>query len=212
MKISLFSILLLGLLSACSSTHQSRLTYTGPVLVYAVLPFEVSIEKKLQFAKSTPEMLRAQEKAESVQCQSAVYQYLMSHKKDYHVTFQDIDETGIMLRRKNLTYEKARNLTKAELTKILGVDGLLTGRFYRKESIDSNVGKALTAFAVKDASLGLVKADEATLSLTLYSAADKAVIWTYQNEDSMSLGSGGTPEDLTTLVMQRAARKFPFRN
>jgi hypothetical protein len=217
MKNRLFLAMLCAIALTCmtqcsrpTTTTTSKAPATGPTQTYAILPFDVTIEKNLQIKKTTPEMLRTQEERESGQYQSGVFQYLMERKKDFSVGFQDIDDTNTLLKRHNISYDKGRSMTKAELCKLLGVDGILTGRFQRKDNLDRTISRGLDMIASRTEAWGLSpKQGEATLSLTLYNAAEKQVVWTYQNDDWNS--SYRSPEEMAQKLMERAAKKFPYK-
>lgn len=201
-----FSILLLA---GCS--RNSAPATKGPAKTYAILPFDVTIEKNLQIKKTTPEMLQQQEERESLQYQSGVFQFMMERKKEFSVNFQDIDDTNTLLKRNNISYDKGRSMTKAELCRLLEVDGILTGRFQRKENLDRNLARGLDLIASRTEMFGLSpKQGEANLSLTLYNAAEKRVVWTHQNDDWNS--AYRSPEELAQKLMERAAKKFPYKN
>ncbi len=129
-------VLVLACMTHCSRPATSKAQTAGPTQTYAILPLDVTIEKNLQVKKTPPDMLCAQEERESGQYQSGVFQHLMERKKDFSVSFQDIDDTNNLLKRHNISYEKGRSMTKVELCRLLEVDGILTGRFQRKENLD----------------------------------------------------------------------------
>jgi hypothetical protein len=200
------TLITLTLLTGCVRTPPQIAVQT-----YAVLPFDVTIEKNLQVKKTTPEQLSQQARQEAYQYQNGTFQYLMSRKREFAVDFQDIDETNTLLSRAGLTYEKIRTMTKGELSQLLQVDGILTGKFSRKENLPRGAARALDLVAANTNVLGLgVKQGEASLSLSLYNAAERRVVWTYQNEDWNS--SYRSPEELAGGLMERAARKFPYKN
>lgn len=199
------SLVALALLSGCVRTKTE-----GPAKTYAVLPFDVTIEKNLQVKKTTPEQLSQQARQEAYQYQNGTFQYLMSRKRDFTVAFQDIDETNTLLNRAGLTYEKIRTMTKGELAQLLQVDGILAGKFSRKENLPRGAARALDLVAANTNVLGLgMKQGEAALSLSLYHAAERRVVWTYQNDDWNS--SYRSPEELAGGLMERAAKKFPYK-
>lgn len=182
----------------------------GPLRTYAVLPFDVRIEKNLQFKKTTVEQLRQQEEREAYQYQNGVFQYLMTKQKDFSVSFQDIDDTNTLLKRKSLAYGNLRSMTKRELCQALGVDGIISGRFQRKENLDRTAARALDFVTSETGLFALnVKQSEANLSLSLYNNSENQVVWTYQNDDWNS--SYRSPEDMAQNLMARAARKFPYK-
>lgn len=204
-------VFIISVITGCShKTISTAVVNQGVVKTYAILPFDVTIEKNLQIKKTTPEMLRQQEERESLQYQSGVFQYMMERKKDFNVNFQDIDDTNALLKRNNVGYEKGRTMTKAELCQLLQVDGILTGKYQRKENLDRNLSRGLDILARQTENFSLSpKQGEATLSLTLYNAFEKRVVWTYQNDDWNS--SYRSPEELAGKLMERAAKKFPYK-
>ena len=175
---------------------------------YAILPFDVKIEKNLQMKKTTPEMLHEQEISESSQYQNGVYQFLMKRKKDYAVSFQDIDDTNTILARAGLNWATIKSKTKGELCDLLKVEGIINGKFYRKELMDQQLGKGLNILAQQVAPMPMIKTGDADLSLTLFSAADQRVTWTYHNDDWNGMKD---QNDITERLMQKAAKKFPFK-
>ncbi len=204
-------VFIISVITGCShKTTSTAVVNQGVVRTYAILPFDVTIEKNLQIKKTTPEMLRQQEERESLQYQSGVFQYMMERKKDFNVNFQDIDDTNALLKRNNVAYEKGRTMTKAELCQLLQVDGILAGKYQRKENLDRNLSRGLDILARQTENFSLSpKQGEATLSLTLYNAFEKRVVWTYQNDDWNS--SYRSPEELAQKLMERAAKKFPYK-
>ncbi len=132
----------------------------------------------------------------------------MKRKKDYAVNFQDIDDTNTMLGRAGLADGNLKNKTKGELCALLKVDGIVNGKFYRKEAMDQNVGKALNHLAAKTSAVPIVKAGDADLSLTLFNAKEQRVTWTYHNDDWNGMND---QSDITERLMQKAAKKFPFK-
>ncbi|WP_162793797.1 hypothetical protein [Runella rosea] len=205
-----FILFAFGIIILAGCSRNSAPATQGPAKTYAILPFDVTIEKNLQIKKTTPEMLRQQEERESLQYQSGVFQYMMERKKEFSVNFQDIDDTNTLLMRNGIVYEKGRSMTKAELCQLLQVDGILTGKYQRKENLDRNISRGLDLIARQTENFALSpKQGEATLSLSLYNATEKRVVWTYQNDDWNS--SYRSPEELAQKLMERAAKKFPYK-
>lgn len=190
------------------SKEQKSLKGAKTVKTYAILPFDVQIEKNLQMKKTTPEMLHEQEQKEAFQYQNGVFQFLMKKKKEYAVNFQDIDDTNTLLSRLGITSENLKSKTKGEICELLKVDGIVNGKFYRKEAMDQNVGKALNVVSRETGGFGAIKTGDADLSLSLYNAAEQRVTWTYTNDDWNGMKD---QSDITDRLMQKAAKKFPFK-
>lgn len=190
------------------SKEQKSSKAAKTMKTYAILPFDVQIEKNLQMKKTTPEMLQEQEQKEAIQYQNGVFQFLMKKKKEYAVNFQDIDDTNTLLSRSGITSENLKSKTKGEICEVLKVDGIVNGKFYRKEAMDQNVGKALNAVSRETGGFGAIKTGDADLSLSLYNATEQRVTWTYTNDDWNGMKD---QSDITDRLMQKAAKKFPFK-
>ncbi len=194
--------------SAVTSKNASKGEESKSPKTYAIIPFDVHIEKNLQIKKSTPEMLQELEDKEAVMYQNGAYQFLMKRKKEYAVDFQDIDDTNTILSRILGNGQKLTTKTKAEICELLQVDGIISGKFYRKEAMDQNVGKAVNLATRNSSTIGVIKTGDADLSLSLYDSAQKKVIWTYKNDDWNGMKDQA---DITDRLMQKAAKKFPFK-
>lgn len=190
------------------SKEQKSVKGAKTVKTYAILPFDVQIEKNLQMKKTTPEMLHEQEQKEAFQYQNGVFQFLMKKKKEYAVNFQDIDDTNTLLSRSGITSENLKSKTKGEICELLKVDGIVNGKFYRKEAMDQNVGKALNVVSREAGGFGAIKTGDADLSLSLFNAVEQRVTWTYTNDDWNGMKD---QDDITDRLMQKAAKKFPFK-
>ena len=191
-----------------SGKEQKSAKDSKTIKTYAILPFDVQIEKNLQMKKTTPEMLHEQEQKEAFQYQNGVFQFLMKKKKEYAVNFQDIDDTNTLLSRAGITSENLKSKTKGEICELLKVDGIVNGKFYRKEAMDQSVGKALNVVSRESGGFGAIKTGDADLSLSLYNAAEQRVTWTYKNDDWNGMKDQA---DITDRLMQKAAKKFPFK-
>lgn len=102
---------------------------------------------------------------------------MMERKKEFSVNFQDIGDTNTLLK-------KQYQLRQKPLHDQHRTDGMLAGRFQRKEDLDRNLSLGLYLIASCTEILGLSpKQGQANLSLTLYDTAEKRVVSTYQNDD-----------------------------
>ena len=75
----------------------------------------------------TADQLCRSEADEAYLFQKQLYNQLLVQysKQRYTVSFQDIDETNVLLERLGIKYENISSLTKDELSKILGVDSVI---------------------------------------------------------------------------------------
>ncbi len=198
------------LLGACARNTYVDKSADVQGQTFAIMPFDVRIEKDINFKKTTQAQLDEKARVEAYQYQNATYQYMLGKQKDFVVAFQDPDETNTMLKRAGITGDKIMNYTKAELAKVLKVDGIMSGKVYRKEIMSQQLGKGIDMLA-KSTNFAAtpVKTNESNLSLSLYSSPEKRIVWTYQYD--MSGTSDYDPQAVTSSLMNDAARKFPYR-
>jgi hypothetical protein len=198
------------ILGACAKTYTDK-SVNVQGKTFAIVPYEVTIEKNMNVQRTTQAQLNQQAKSEAYRYQSSSYNYILSKQKDYVVKFQDVDETNTLLKRNGITYEKMGDMTKSELSQLLKVDGILSGKMYRKEVMPQALAKGLDVLT-KGNKIGLSErntANTVNLNLNLYSKTDQRVIWTYQLDVS---GDGDqTPESIANSLMNNAAKKFPYR-
>jgi hypothetical protein len=202
------------LLGACAKTYTDK-SVNVQGKTFAILPFDVTIEKNINVQKTTQAQLNDMAKSEAYRYQTSTYNYILSKQKDFIVRFQDIDQTNTLLKRNGITYERLSNMTKSELAQLLKVDGILSGKMYRKEIMPQAMAKGLdiitkgTSLGRGFGGLGSTKANDVNLSLNLYSAQDQRSIWTYQYD--VSGDADQSPENIANALMNNAARKFPYR-
>jgi hypothetical protein len=198
------------ILGACAKTYTDK-SVNVQGKTFAIVPYEVTIEKNMNIQRTTQAQLNQQAKSEAYRYQSSSYNYILSKQKDYVVKFQDVDETNTLLKRNGITYERMGDMTKSELSQLLKVDGILSGKMYRKEVMPQALAKGLDVLT-KGNKIGLSErntANTVNLKLNLYSKTDQRVIWTYQLDVS---GDGDqTPESIANSLMNNAAKKFPYR-
>ena len=212
MKKNLALCVVLGCwLLSCSRSTYVKQSADVQGQTFAIVPFDVVITKSQNSSKNTPQaQLNEQAKSEGYRYQSSTYNYMLGRQKDFVVAFQDPDETNTLLKRAKISYEKLGDYTKSELAKLLKVDGIMSGKLYRKERMSQELGKAIDVFASKaELGLGKMQTNEATLNLSLYSSPERSVVWTYQYD--LSGTADYTPESVAAALMQDAARSFPYR-
>lgn len=92
------------------------------------MPFDVSIDTKRLPKGTTIETLKESEQKTGYDIQSKAYSWFLQRNKDYTVTFQDVDRTNALLKKANISYDDIALQDKAELCKLLGVDGIISGK------------------------------------------------------------------------------------
>ncbi len=209
MKTSILIICTILVISCARKTYTDK-SANVQGQTFAIIPFDVSIQKRANDTKTTQLQLSEKAKNEAIRYQSSAHSYILSKQKDFIVAFQDPNDTNVLLKKAGITFENLNDFTKGQLSKILKVDGILTGKLYRKEIMSQEIGKSIDIFT-KLAKLPVDKmtTNEAQLNLSLYTKQDNRIIWTYQYD--LSGTSDFTPEHVTASLMQDAARKFPYR-
>jgi len=66
----------------------------------AILPFNVSISYKKMPKGMSLDQIKDNEKAESIQMQQGMYTYLLRKLDNYSVSFQEVDRTNSLLKKK----------------------------------------------------------------------------------------------------------------
>lgn len=99
--------------------------------------------------------------------------------------------------------ENLGNFTKSEVAKTLGVDSIISGQIKRSKPMGTGAAVA-AAFLV-----GVSATNEVNVNVTIHSAAEGNLLWSYDHEVTGSLGS--TPERLSKSLMKDMSKKFPYK-
>ncbi|WP_207433680.1 hypothetical protein [Sabulibacter ruber] len=214
MKRTSIFLALFALLLSFGASAQTREIYTNPAFAtlakshktLAILPFEATIGLRPNQQKNlTPERIKEMEKNEGLAVQSALQTYFLkvSSKDDFTVSFQDAATTNAMLMKNNITAENIKSFTPAELSKVLGVDGVITGTFSTDKPMSDGASLAL----------GLVvgfygATNSGKTAINIYDGTSGELLWKY--EKSLSRGLGSDTNTIITTIMRKASKKFPY--
>jgi hypothetical protein len=185
---------------------------------FAILPFQVTIIKDINFKKTTKAQLDEIAKQEAYRYQTVSFNYIMNKQKDYYVSFQPIEETNALLKKNKISYEKLSEMSSEYLSKILKVDGILIGKMHRREVMPQLMAKGLDILqgsgSLRQRATTVSVGDNTTantvnMGLTLYSKINTRIIWTYQYD--VNGDAYNTPENMANQLMLNAAKKFPFK-
>ncbi len=206
MKRIFFSLCLLATFHATSqkNIYESRkfdeLTEEHDML--AIIPFLTHLDLENKISK---EQLRDREEKEGYAVQNALETYFSQRKKKkkFSVDFQNIKNTNALLAQNNIDYENIDVHTVKELSKILGVDGIISGNLDLDVLLSDGVD---TKFNFLDYFLG--DADYGRIGVKISDGKTGKLLWKYEKE--INKKSGKNTDDLIDRMMKLAARKFPY--
>ena len=156
----LFIAALYFLVTGCATTYTTEdfYKYQGSHETVAILPFTVTMASGNRGDGVTKADLDAEARAQALNFQRAVYtQFLERVEKDkVTVKFQDIDDTNALLRRADGFDEQGRiNLTKQEISKLLGVDAVISGSMTLSKPMNAGPGLAPPSVTMLCSDLGM---------------------------------------------------------
>lgn len=169
--------------------------------VLAILPFLTNLELQDNVTK---EELKVREEREGYAVQNALETYFGrgKKKKKFSVEFQNTEDTNAILAQNNITYKNIDIYTTKELSKILKVDGIISG------NLDLNIllSKGIpTEFSFLDY---FSDADYGRIGVKISDGESGKLLWKY--EKKINKKSGKNTNDLIDKMMKLAARKFPY--
>lgn len=200
-------LFLLSIFSSCGPTIYKAANFDNSkatVKMLAILPFSVLIDGKRLPKGVTIETLKESEEKTGYDIQSNAYTWFLQRQKNYSVSFQDVDKTNALLKKANLSFDNIALQDKGELCKILGVDGIISGKATMSKPMSEGAAVAVGLLVGAWGST-----NKTTTSLTIHDKND-SLLWKYDYEASGSVGSSA--ENLTKALMKNASKKFPYKN
>jgi hypothetical protein len=167
--------------------------------IIAIVPPKVSIAARRNVDGTA---LIEQQRAESLNFQREMYNWMLKRKMQGNITvdIQDVETTNALLAKAG--FREGIALTPEEMSRFLGVDGILTSNFSLSKPMSE---AAAIAVGIIGGTTG--PTNEATVSLSIHDFASKKMIWNYDQKLSSSLG---TPARLVDDLMRQASRKMPY--
>jgi hypothetical protein len=150
--------------------------------------------------------LDAEAKSQALNFQRAVYtQFLERVEKDkVTVKFQDIDDTNALIRRADGFDDQGRiNLTKQEISELLGVDAVISGSMTLSKPMGTGAAVVTTLL------VGWGVTNEAKVNLTIHDGESGTLVWSYDHRATGGVVS--TPDQLAKNLMKNIASKFPYK-
>lgn len=200
----LVTLLVVAFTSAQKNIYESsrfdELTESHEVL--AILPFLTQLELE-QKVSSTE--VRKLAKKEGYAVQDALETYFSKRKKrkKFNVEFQNIEDTNAILAQNNITYENIDVYTTKELSKILKVDGIISGNLDLNILLSKGVD---TDFSLLDYFGG--NSNYGRIGLKISDSNTGKLLWKYEKE--ITKKTGKNTSELIDRMMKLAAKKFPY--
>jgi hypothetical protein len=201
--VAVFSILIF---SSCGPTIYKANNFESSkrtMKTIAILPFTVSVDSKRLPKGITVETLKESQQKTGYDMQNASYTWFLQRQKNYSVTFQDVDKTNALLQKAKIPYDSIGFQDKGELARLLGVDGVLTGKATMSKPMSE--GAAVTLFLLAGA---YGSTNKTTVTLSIHdSKAD--LLWKYDYVANGGIGSSS--ESLTKALMKNASKNIPYK-
>jgi hypothetical protein len=168
----------------------------------AILPFFTYLD--LDDNVSRAELSKLEEK-EGYAVQNALETYFGRgrKKKKFSVEFQNTDNTNAILSQNSITYDNIDTYTIRELSKFLGVDGIISGNLDLNILLSEGVPSEFSFidYILGDASYGRI-------GIKISDGDTGKLLWKY--EEAINKKSGKNTDDLIDKMMKKATRKFPY--
>lgn len=170
--------------------------------VLAIIPFLTNLDLKERFS---PKQIKELEEKEGYAVQDAFETYFSRRKKrkKFSVEFQNIKNTNAILAQNNISYKNLDIYTIKQLSKILGVDGIISG------NIDLNIllSKGVTTeMSFVDYIMGA--ANYGRIGIKISDGDSGKLLWKYEKEINKKSGKNTTA--LIDGMMKKATKKFPY--
>jgi len=168
----------------------------------AIVPFITQLDLEQNISKEERKEL-AEKEGYAVQDALETYFSRRKKRKKFNVDFQNVEETNALLSKNGITYNNIDIYTVKDLSKILGVDGIISG------SLDLNVllSKGVsTDFSLLDYFRG--KTNYGRIGIKISDGATGKLLWKY--EKIITKKTGKNTDELIDKMMKAASRKFPY--
>ncbi|MBR9919816.1 MAG: hypothetical protein GYB31_03190 [Bacteroidetes bacterium] len=202
------SVLALLLFGACGPTVYLAPSFDSATAshdVIALIPFDVVFTSDKIREETPQEVVWEMEANTGYAMQDEAFSYLLNEisRGRVNIELQDIERTNRILADQGLSYIDLRSIPKEELSKMLGVDAVITGKAEVDKPFDEAAAAALgIVFGVWTAT------NTVQTTLNLHNGVDGKLLWRYDYAASGSVGS--STETLTRALMRNASKRFPY--
>ncbi|PIF01545.1 MAG: hypothetical protein CR994_00750 [Maribacter sp.] len=170
--------------------------------ILAIIPFLTNLDLKHNLPKNELEQLKEKE-GYAVQNALETYFSKRKKKKKFSVEFQNTKNTNAILAQHNITYGNIDVYTVNQLSKILGVDGIISGNMDLNILLSNGVP---TEFSFMDYFLG--DSNYGRIGIKISDGNTGKLLWKY--EKKINKKTGRNTFDLIDRMMRLATRKFPY--
>ncbi len=170
--------------------------------ILAIVPFIASLDLKRDVNQLE---LKGLAKKEGYAVQNALETYFSKRKKrkKFNVEFQNIEDTNAILNQNGITYDNLDIYTINELTKILKVDGIISGNLNLNILLSKGVP---TDFNLLDYFSG--DANYGRIGVKVSDGDSGKLLWKYEKAITKKTGKNTT--ELIDRMMKLASRRFPY--
>jgi|TARA_B110000977_G_C11074673_1_gene490713 hypothetical protein len=175
-----------------SASHQS----------IAILPFLASVNLAQELSN---EMQLELEASEGYAVQEALETYFLKieKRKKYRVDFQNIKDTNVFLKKREVGYNSLDIYSIKELGDILGVDAIISGTITLNVQLSRGDAKK---FKLLDYVTGNAKYGR--IGIKISDVKTGKLLWKYEKQIDRKTGKNTV--DLIGSMMRQASRKFPY--
>ena len=172
----------------------------------AILPAEVTIQlRPNQARQTTPEQMENLTTKTAYDIQEKMYGWFLRRADRFHYTvnFQDVTKTNAKLKEAGISYGDLKNMDRAKLATVLGVDAIMQDRLNTEKPMSEG---AAVAVGLLVGAWG--PTNKAQTTINIHDGASGDLLWKYDYEVSGSVGSSSS--NLVDALMRNATKKFPY--
>ncbi len=200
----LVSVVILG---SCANVYKSpeleaRISKHKKI---AFLPFDAVIRYTKMPENTSIEQIKEMEKDMGYVFQEQIYVQFLNKSTKFNIEFQDVARTNALLLKNNINYSNFKEFTKDEISKILNVDAIVSGKILTSQPM-STTEAIDTKLYTDNTNVATNKID---VNVSLYDGSDSKLLFKYDH--SYSGGIGSSPEQLSKMMMRSIGKKFPYR-
>lgn len=215
-RFALFALVLVALAPGHAAAGAQQFlnpnfaTLTATHKTIAILPFDVTIDTK-RLKNVSLDVIRENEKDEGLQFQKQLYIRLLqkSQTDGYKISFQDVDQTIVLLQKAGIPLDSLSFHGKDEIAKALGVDAVLSGSVNQSQPTSGGMALAQSLLVGMHGSTQRVD-----ITVAIHNGADAALLWNYDHTDSGGGFTGSMANAVEAMVkslLKKVAGNFPYR-
>jgi hypothetical protein len=185
---------------------QDFRSYTPKHKTVAILPATVMMQLRPNEAKRlTLDQQHDMERKSGLDFQGQEYSWLLrrGQQRAFTVTFQDVSQTNALLAQNNIAYGDLSKHTPQELSKLLGVDAVMSTNVRTTKPMSEG---AAVAVGLLMGTWGAT--NQANITINIHENEVGKLLWKY---DYVAAGSAfSSTENIVQVLMRNASKKFPY--